>query len=296
MDDLRFLDPEALVNRAAFNERFGMLNDLMFGLGNQYLWQREIVSYEEKLGDVITSDTKFYSSTNYDWQFTFYSSDTISIDSAGVVSLVAPIATTVTRADYNPFYSNAKNRYFTLHQSGGPIYRGENNLSARLDYEDSGSSTTYIFEIQNVRLVGSEQVLTLDGYVNSSSPDTYPPAEPDGYTYTALGQLGNKVQIETGSYTGTGTYGSSNPNSLTFGFEPKLAIVFENPKSTSPKVLFLFPGGFGAGFNEAKPNVTSGVFAVISTFNNKKINWYYTNSAALQMNISEQNYDYIVLG
>ena len=29
MDDLRFLDPEALVNRAAFNERFEVLNKLL---------------------------------------------------------------------------------------------------------------------------------------------------------------------------------------------------------------------------------------------------------------------------
>lgn len=42
--------------------------------------------------------------------------------------------------------------------------------------------------------------------------------------------LGNAVgvQIETGSYTGTGTYGSSNPNSLTFGFEPKIVIITTN--------------------------------------------------------------------
>ena len=29
------------------------------------------------------------------------------------------------------------------------------------------------------------------------------------------------VEIETGSYRGTGTYGHSNPNTLTFSFEPK---------------------------------------------------------------------------
>lgn len=34
--------------------------------------------------------------------------------------------------------------------------------------------------------------------------------------------LDSSVKIETGSYVGTGTYGSSNPNSLTFGFQPKM--------------------------------------------------------------------------
>lgn len=35
-------------------------------------------------------------------------------------------------------------------------------------------------------------------------------------------QLDSTVKIATGSYTGTGTYGSSNPNSLIFGFQPKM--------------------------------------------------------------------------
>ena len=34
-----------------------------------------------------------------------------------------------------------------------------------------------------------------------------------------------KAKIQTGSYIGTGTYGSNNPNTLTFDFEPKLLIV-----------------------------------------------------------------------
>lgn len=62
-------------------------------------------------------------------------------------------------------------------------------------------------------------------YVNSLYADTYPPTVSDGYTYTALGRLGNKVQIATGSYTGTGTYGASNPCSLKFDFEPKIIII-----------------------------------------------------------------------
>lgn len=35
-----------------------------------------------------------------------------------------------------------------------------------------------------------------------------------------------KCQIETGSYVGTGKYGSSNPTSLTFNFVPKLVIIY----------------------------------------------------------------------
>lgn len=58
-------------------------------------------------------------------------------------------------------------------------------------------------------------------YVNSPDPNAYPPAVSDGYTYTALGQLGNKVQIVTGSYVGTG----SGQVTLSFSKPPKLLIL-----------------------------------------------------------------------
>lgn len=41
---------------------------------------------------------------------------------------------------------------------------------------------------------------------------------------TQLG-LDQYAKIQTGSYTGTGTYGSSNPNSLTFNFDARLCFV-----------------------------------------------------------------------
>lgn len=40
------------------------------------------------------------------------------------------------------------------------------------------------------------------------------------------------VKIQTGSYTGTGTYGQSNPCSLTFDFVPKLLFFFGTSKSS----------------------------------------------------------------
>ena len=58
----------------------------------------------------------------------------------------------------------------------------------------------------NARL-GNEYVWKRsDGvFVNSPVSNAYPPAVSDGYTYTALGQIGDKARIATGSYVGTGT-------------------------------------------------------------------------------------------
>ena len=47
------------------------------------------------------------------------------------------------------------------------------------------------------------------------------------------------AKIETGSYTGTGTYGNSNPNSLTFGFEPKIVFISESKPEYSDGVFII---------------------------------------------------------
>lgn len=55
-------------------------------------------------------------------------------------------------------------------------------------------------------------------YVNSPDPNAYP--VDDGYAYEALGRIGNKVQIASGRYIGTGS-----SVSLTFNFVPKILIL-----------------------------------------------------------------------
>lgn len=68
-------------------------------------------------------------------------------------------------------------------------------------------------------------------YVHSSSRSAYPDSgEQGGYEYQYLGipfeNAATAPKIATGSYVGTGKYGSNNPNSLTFEFDPKLVLIF----------------------------------------------------------------------
>ena len=54
------------------------------------------------------------------------------------------------------------------------------------------------------------------------------PVSHGGTGQTSLAALASAMgaaKIQTGSYVGTGTYGASNPNSLTFNFMPKLFII-----------------------------------------------------------------------
>lgn len=109
------------------------------------------------------------------------------------------------------------------------------------------------------------------------------------------------VKIETGSYVGTGTYGASNPNTLTFSFVPKIvfisftgvasetysglsipfisscrsAIVFDNRDGSSTRIDVSWSGQNGTPENS--------------------VSWY-GNSPATQLNTNGITYQYIALG
>ena len=59
MIDLRFLDPNGLVNRESFNERFGLLNNLMNHIGNEYVWEKRDTA-NQLVGYVNSSDPNAY--------------------------------------------------------------------------------------------------------------------------------------------------------------------------------------------------------------------------------------------
>lgn len=115
------------------------------------------------------------------------------------------------------------------------------------------------------------------------------------------------VKIATGSYTGTGTYGADNKNTLTFGFVPKLVVVcgaevdawsnanpiqctFVNPHTVAGSLI-------SSGGNNANTAQTS-VLAV--TFSGQTISWYNNESsvstAKKQLNVSGVTYNYIAIG
>lgn len=59
-------------------------------------------------------------------------------------------------------------------------------------------------------------------YADRYQPVTGYAAIPASTTIEYLGKLGDKARVQVVSYVGTGTYGESNPNSLTFNFAPKI--------------------------------------------------------------------------
>lgn len=122
------------------------------------------------------------------------------------------------------------------------------------------------------------------------------PAIPAGTTIEYLGVLGDKTSIETGSYVGTGTSGSGNPNTLTFGFEPKFVHIqsysIGNGDSTGYGFAFFLSGarGFTIG-----PSSSNDLFPLNAKFNKNILSWYQDNEYA-QLNEKKVKYFFAALG
>lgn len=122
------------------------------------------------------------------------------------------------------------------------------------------------------------------------------PAIPAGTTIEYLGVLGDKTSIETGSYVGTGTSGSGNPNTLTFGFEPKFVHIqsysIGNGDSTGYGFAFFLSGarGFTIG-----PSSSNDLFSLNAKFNKNILSWYQNNEYA-QLNEKNVKYFFAALG
>lgn len=109
--------------------------------------------------------------------------------------------------------------------------------------------------------------------------------------------IANGAKIATGSYTGTGTYGASNPNSLTFDFAPKFVII--KPSYTAygeqiPQLMGVWLNGMTiAPVLHGSLAGSSGnpIFSV----SGKVLSWY-ADPVRYQLNESGVTYRYFAIG
>lgn len=127
----------------------------------------------------------------------------------------------------------------------------------------------------------------------------------DGKDVNALIEelLRGAVKIQTGTYEGTGTYGQSNPNSLTFEFEPKLIIVHMVFGATSGvargSLIFIWPSPYNSlclysEFDGTGPSVT--MYPITASFSDNTVTWYSEKDAYVQGNASGLPISYTVFG
>ena len=257
------------------------------GLGNEYVWEK---SKQEWVVSQAESATSIQANTQNTKKLRY--SDSYTLGSDGSITLNNPVEVTPTTSNYASVPLAGK-------------YFQEANWSTGV-YETAVyySNQNLVLNGPYVYAYGYLLSTTLDvvsyGYVNSPDPNAYPPAVSDGYTYTALGQLGAKTQIATGSYTGTGTYGSNNKCSITFDFEPEfIAISRVKPDNLTTMLAFFTCGcqvytSFRSASSYAGGAMTLNACGYCTWGSN--FSFYHTTGAEQQMNLSGIEYNYIAIG
>ena len=109
-------------------------------------------------------------------------------------------------------------------------------------------------------------------------------------------------KIVTGTYTGTGTYGTTNRNTLTFNIKPKIVFIFKpnfygpfaNTQSTGSccgimNQIFYY-GGTMFGVFDGKTGTVN------YTLTDHTLTWYADITAGAQMNAINVTYSYIAIG
>lgn len=143
----------------------------------------------------------------------------------------------------------------------------------------------------------------------------YMGSEAAGALYSAIADVvGAAAKTATGNYTGTGTYGSAKPNTLTFDFVPKI-IFFGDGSGTgylnkwivgSGSNLIVYDGNGASLSNTGSYSQASGYTTYrtsVISISGTTISWYsssnYTseyNAQCAQMNYSGRKYYYIAIG
>lgn len=231
--------------------------------------------------------------------------DAVITSQTGTLSLVSPSELTVSGTTASK-YNVLKGKYILL-EDGATTGITSGFLPTGVYYIPDDA----IFSIS----ASSRRIVSVDKYAIVTAIPLI-----DGYEYEYLGiPLDNAVtapRIETGSYVGTGTYGASNPNTLTFVFVPKFVIFIDNGYYNGSKTIYealfqrarnlvnceLLPDSYGDSAYFLGPSGYSGrqytdwKEAAWKTNGGKTINWLSTNSAVYQFNEINKTYYYIAIG
>lgn len=315
-------------------------DDVLAELGKykQYWWRRRAKTVVEKRTN-ITGEVQVTRDASPGRQF--YYSKTVSLDPNGGVSLVSPV--TLDGVASSTTSANALSESLKPYLDDVPYYISSDIVDGKIYYVPTGSHIgynsvnpgyftfgLYRYSSKTLYMVLSDQSLSdvkvpaqlVEGvvptgdweYLRSSNRNAYPDSGiQDGYEYEYMGvPLDNAVtapKIDTGSYTGTGTYGASNPNSLTFAFEPKLVFMFKDKfpvygsvSSTTSYPVYGTTIGMTTTYSRSLFNIygrRSGddyyLYAKKSS-DGKTLSWYHEARADDQMNDSGVTYRYIAIG
>lgn len=285
MTDYKFT-PDEMPSMSNFNKRFEGLNTLNADLYSHY-WNKYEISFED-FADGSTTD-----------KVAINPPIRLLTDKQPAPSIVDGKFDFSGATTYSPISGNSVDLY-----NGYKFATGEEKADTY--YEATGSGDIYnnnvlyvISPAAKIHRIKST-IGALVGVVKSDNPNAYPKSDfSGGYYYEYLGSPFENAQIaakiDKGSYVGTGTYGASNPNSLTFDFVPKLVIVSGQGNSSNYGAGFIYCWGSGkytliyGEYGGAHPTC-------VVSLAGKTMNWYDTNSVNDQCNDSKFVFNYIAIG
>ena len=229
----------------------------MFGLGDtavpdevlsflgkyaQNIWKRRTyeVHYDAKLSSGVNQYCLGggYKTTDSN---TIYYSDEIELDSSGATVLKNEQSIDVSYSNRNdPVVQSLPGKYIRNAKQSLPSNASRPNEvlyvdpSATISGSTGDGSTRYgVYISAKGAKIATAYLRPIVGeweYVYSANRNAYPDSGiSGGYEYKYLGipfdNAVNAAEIQPFSYVGTGTYGSGNPNSLTFDKPPKVIIL-----------------------------------------------------------------------
>lgn len=257
-------------------------------LGNMWVWAKAEPDYSEPGSSIDYGETWRPICTLSNTSLYIYYSDNYTIvNGKAVLTNPSSVAGKDFTSNVNYFKPHIIGKYIQLIDSSTYPVEGYKEVYKQAPngdfmYKNSTSFGNYLTKLYNFQTMHGNII----GYVLTSTNEA--PTE-SGYVFRSMGRLGEKGRIATGSYTGTGTYGGSNPNSLTFDFIPRFVVVILLGTDSAPNSIKI---AWCTGI--ADHGQDSGAARFIQTGNS--LSWYSTYSAELQANVSSTTYCWFAIG
>lgn len=226
-----------------------------------------------------------------------YYSDTITLNEEGQIILDNP-TTMTTKYDANTIaaLSALTGKYYKVQSNAasGICYFGSEDISATagLGTVTEAGYTYYALTVYNQTKIYAKRYENIGEYEYVSSPNrnAYPDSGTEGifsYQYLAVPfeNAREGTKIVTGSYVGTGTSGSSNPNTLTFGFRPKI-VLFQRESAVAC-------GIYVWGCENLLRIASGSGYANTATTNENTLTWYGSSSSN---QLNDATYFYLAIG
>lgn len=259
----------------------------------QYVWDK----YSQTENLATLKSTLLTRSTGSTTTFAIQYSDSFVYLGNGTYQLVNPQSINLSYANYATYKDVLKNKYWS--GTGNPLCKSPS---------DAVITQKYVYPEYEL-YIPAQAVTVSETFVEqvaSYAANAYPQngvIENERYSFRGRPQYFD-TRIAAGTYTGTGTFGPNNKNSLTFPFNPEVLFIMTTATS-APSGLEGWLAMFTPGNYTWLGNVNSGS-VIMNVDNNLKgawgdtVQWWADNgslsSSKTQMNVSGVVYKYVAIG